>query len=68
MLLSFSPVKPIDDAVHCFHKTIDYFTVVHLVAWPLNESETGVDHVLIETSLIVLCNFLLISMITPSLT
>jgi len=30
---------------------IDHFTVVCLVAWPLNESETGVDLVLIETML-----------------
>ena len=36
-------------------QAIDHFTVVCLVAWPLNESETGVDLVLIETSLIFLC-------------
>jgi len=29
---------------------IDHFTVVCLVAWPLNESEAGVDLVLIETA------------------
>ena len=29
-----------------------YFTVVCLVAWPLNESEAGADLGLIETSLI----------------
>ena len=40
---------------------MDYFTVVCLVAWPLNESEAGVDLVLIETSLLFLCRFLLIS-------
>ena len=28
---------------------IDHFTVVCLVSWPLNESEAGVDLVLIET-------------------
>ena len=28
-----------------------HFTVLYLVAWPLNESETGVDLILIETSL-----------------
>ena len=33
---------------------IDHFTVVCFVAWPLNESETGVDLVLIETSLLFL--------------
>ena len=41
------------------------FTVV---AWPLNESEAGVDLVLIETSLLFICKFLLISMRTASLT
>ena len=30
--------------------SIDHFTVVCLVAWPLNESEAGVDLVLIETT------------------
>ena len=49
------------------NETIDYFTVVCLVAWPLNESEAGVDLVLMETSLLVLCKFLLISMRTASL-
>ena len=34
---------------------IDHFTVVCLVVWPLNESEAGVDLVLIETSLHFLC-------------
>ena len=34
---------------------IDHFTLVCLVAWTLNESETGVDLVLIETSLLFLC-------------
>ena len=47
---------------------IDHFTVVGLDAWPLNESEAGVDLVLIETSLLFLCKFLLISMQTASLT
>ena len=46
---------------------IDHFTVVCLVALPLNESEAGVDLVLIETSLLLLCKFLLISMRTASL-
>ena len=48
-------------------RTIDHFTVVCLVAWPLNESEAGSDLVLIETSLPFLCKFLLISMRTASL-
>ena len=47
---------------------IDHFTVVCLVAWPLNESEAGVDLALIETSLLFICKFLLISMRTASLT
>ena len=47
---------------------IGHFTVVCLVAWPLNESEAGVHLVLIETSLLFLCKFLLISMKTASLT
>ena len=34
---------------------IDHFIVVSLVAWPLNESETGGDLALIETSLHFLC-------------
>ena len=34
---------------------IDHFTVVCLVAWPLNESEAGGDLILIETSLLFLC-------------
>ena len=38
------------------NKGIDHFTVVCLVAWPLNESEAGVDLVLIETSLLFICN------------
>ena len=46
--------------------TIGHFTVTCLVAWPLNESEAGVDLVMIETSLIFLCKFLLISMKTAS--
>ena len=37
------------------------------VAWPLNESEAGVDLVLIETSLLFLCKFLLISIRTHHL-
>ena len=34
---------------------IHHFTVVCLVAWPLNGSEAGVDLVLIQTSLLLLC-------------
>ena len=51
-----------------FSQLIDHFTVVRLVAWPLNENEAGGDLVLIETSLLFLCKFVLISMRTTSLT
>ena len=50
------------------HISIVHFTVVCVVTWPMNESEAGVDLVLIETSLLLLCKFLLISMTTTSLT
>ena len=35
--------------------SIDYFTVVGEVTWPLNDSEAGVDLVVIKTSLLLLC-------------
>ena len=35
---------------------IDHFTVVSLVAWPLNESEAGGDLALIVTSLLFYVN------------
>ena len=41
-----------DDSNKC---QIDHFTVVCLVAWPLNEGEAGGDLVLIATSLLFLC-------------
>ena len=47
---------------------INLFKVVCLVTWPLNESEAVGDLVMIETSLLLLCKFLLISMRTASLT
>ena len=47
---------------------MDHFTVVCLVVWPVNENEAGGDLVLIETSLLFLCKFVLISMRTTSLT
>ena len=37
------------------HIGIDHFIVVGLVTWPLNGSEAGVDLVLIQTSLLLLC-------------
>ena len=47
---------------------IDHFTVVCLVSWPLNESEAGVDLVLLQTSLLFLCKFQLIGLRKASLT
>ena len=51
---------------NCF-VPVDHFTVVCLDAWPLNESEAGVDPVLLETSLLFLCKLLFIRMRTASL-
>ena len=47
---------------------IYHFTVVCLVASPLNENWAGHDLVSIEISLLLLCKLLLISMRTASLT
>ena len=41
----------------CFLFLNNHFTVVCLVARPLNDSEAEVDFVLIETSLLSLCKF-----------
>ena len=46
---------------------IDHFTVVCLVACPVNENEAGGDLVLIETSLLFIWKFVLVSMRTASL-
>ena len=43
---------------------IDHFTIVCLVAWPLNENEAGGALVLTEASLLFLCKFVLISIRT----
>ena len=40
---------------HRVSRRIDHFTVVCLVAWPLNEGEAGGDLALIETFLLFLC-------------
>ena len=37
------------------NRPIDHFTAVCSVAWPLDGSEAGVDLVLIQTSLLLLC-------------
>ena len=47
--------------------TIGNFTIVCIFAWPLNKSEAGVELVLIETQMLFLCKFLLISIRTASL-
>ena len=41
--------------VHQNHAQIDHFTVVCSVTWPLDGREAGVDLVLIQTSLLLLC-------------
>ena len=38
-----------------FGLIIDLYSVVGLVAWPLNKSEAGVDIVLVESFLLFLC-------------
>ena len=53
-----------EETIHSYFPSIDHFTVVCLVTWPLNENEAGGDLVLIETSLLFLCKFVLISMKT----
>ena len=49
--------------------SIDHFTVVCLVTgtWPMNESDSGGDLALMETPLLFLWRFQLISMRTTSL-
>ena len=46
---------------------IDHFTVVCLVAWPLNESEAGGDLALIETSLLFSVNDAVLMLISRNL-
>ena len=36
-------------------RPIDLFTVVCLVTWPLNESEAGVDLIMVQIPLLFLC-------------
>ena len=45
------------NAMDCYFASekIDHFTVVGKVTWPLTGSEAGVDLVLIQTSLLLLC-------------
>ena len=47
---------------------IVHFTFVCIVTWPMNESEAGVDLVLIETAVLFLCKLSLISTTLTSLT
>ena len=53
----FTPTIRLDnDATYYIgFNRIDHFTVVSLVTWPLNGSEAGVDLVLIQTLLLLLC-------------
>ena len=41
---------------------IVHFTVVYLVTWPLSESEAGVDLILIQTHLLFILKYKLVSM------
>ena len=43
------------DFIFASFYSIDHFTVVCSVTWPLNGIETGGDLVLIQTSLFLLC-------------
>ena len=47
--------QPFSKQLYMSPESIDHFTVVGLVAWPLNGSEAGGDLVLIQTSLLLLC-------------
>ena len=47
-----------------YSRTLEHFTVVCLVAWPLNENKAKGDLLLMKTSLPFLCKFLLISIIS----
>ena len=59
-IISFSNHRPCLERYRVDHETgifdilIDNFTVVRLVAWPLNEGEAGVDPALINL-LLFLC-------------
>ena len=46
---------------------IDHFTVVCSVTWPLNESESGVDLALLETSLLFYVNDVVLMLIRRNL-
>ena len=49
------------------NQLIDHFTVARLVTWPLNESDAGGDLILIETSLLFLCNDAFLMLISRNL-
>ena len=49
------------------NQVIDHFTVARLVTWPLNESDAGGDLILIETSLLFLCNDAFLMLISRNL-
>ena len=58
----------VGQGIHGSDCLIDHFTVLYLVTWRMHESEAGVDLALIETSLLFLCKYLLISLTTTLLT
>ena len=50
-----TPLGPGAKKDGCFRRLIDHFTDTSLMTCPLNGSEAGVDLVLIQTSLLLLC-------------
>ena len=54
-VMSFLAVGLIKFPVMPSSTRIDHFTVVGFVTWPLNGSESGVDLIWIQTSLLLLC-------------
>ena len=55
LLINCPEINYQNSIVKNFVVIIDHLTVVCLVAWPLYQSEAGVDLVMIETSLLFLC-------------
>ena len=55
LLINCPEINYQNSIVKNFTVIVDHLTVVCLVAWPLYQSEAGVDLVMIETSLLFLC-------------
>jgi len=55
LLINCPEINYQNSIVKNFVVIIDHLTVVCLVAWPLYQSEAGVELVMIETSLPFLC-------------